>query len=204
MEAWFGGFIEQLEQWHPLWVYSALTLSAVLENVIPPVPGDTVVVFSAYLVGRGVLNLWAVYLSTCVGGMVGFLLMYYLGYSRGRIFLEGRGSRFFTPESKARAEHWLAQYGGALILVNRFLSGIRSVIAIVAGMGGMNWKKVALWGSISMALWNGMLLYLGLLVGQNWSVILEYLNKYNRFLLVVMALAIAVFIGRKWRSRKAV
>ena len=86
MESWFAEFVEQLGQWNPLWVYGVLTISAVLENIIPPIPGDTVVVFSAYMVGRGALNLWMVYLSTCIGGIAGFLLMYYLGYHRGRVF----------------------------------------------------------------------------------------------------------------------
>ncbi|MBQ41251.1 MAG: DedA family protein, partial [Gemmatimonadetes bacterium] len=46
----------ELGTWDPLWAYAFLLISAFLENVIPPVPGDAVVVFSAYLVGRGVLD----------------------------------------------------------------------------------------------------------------------------------------------------
>lgn len=203
MEVWLDALIEKSGQWHPFWVYGALALSAVLENVIPPVPGDTVVVFSAYLVGRGALDLWLVYFSTCAGGIAGFLAMFYVGKRHGRAFFEGRGGRFFAPENMERAEGWLAQYGALLILANRFLSGIRSVIAIAAGIGGMDWKRVALWATVSMAVWNGLLLYAGLLVGQNWGIVVEYLSQYNRVLTVLFALGIALFLRRKWRRRKA-
>ena len=47
MKEYMDSFIEALGQMDPLWAYGFLLLSAFLENVIPPVPGDTVVVFSA-------------------------------------------------------------------------------------------------------------------------------------------------------------
>ena len=177
-------------------------ISAFLENVIPPIPGDTVVVFSAYLVGRGALDLWLVYLATCVGGTAGFAVMYYLGYSHGRTLLSGRRGRLFSVASMAKAEQWLARYGTALILVNRFLSGIRSVIAISAGIGGMDWKKVVLCGLVSMGIWNGMLLYAGLLVGRNWGLIVGYIDYYNRFFALLAAGILVFLLWRRWRKRR--
>ena len=58
-------FIEKLfDQIDPLVAYLVLFLSAILENIIPPVPGDTVVIVGAYLVSIGQLNFWGVYIST--------------------------------------------------------------------------------------------------------------------------------------------
>ena len=97
------------------------------------------------------------------------------------LFYPAAGAAFFLLQALPGAEQWLDRYGTALILVNRFLSGIRSVIAIAAGIGGMGWKKVVLCGLVSMGVWNGMLLYAGVLVGRNWGRIVEYLGYYNRF-----------------------
>jgi membrane protein DedA with SNARE-associated domain len=201
MEEQLHGLIEELGQWNPLWAYGLLMISAVLENLIPPVPGDTVVVFSAYLVGRGVLEIGPVYLATCLGGTLGFMAMYYLGFSQGRAFFAGRRGRFFSSESAARAEEWLARYGVLLVLANRFLSGIRSVIAISAGIGGMSWKKVAVCGGVSMAVWNGLLLYAGLLVGQNWERVGGFLAQYNRMLVFILGIAGLIVLIR-WRRRR--
>ena len=203
MTAYLEALIAELSGVDPIWAYGLLSLSAFLENVIPPVPGDTVVVFSAYLVGRGALGFWPVFLATCAGGTAGFLTMYYIGYSRGRAFFSGRGGRFFSAANLAVAERWLARYGVALILGNRFLSGIRSVIAIGAGLGGMSWSKVALCGLLSMVAWNGLLLYAGLLVGQNWEQVTGVLAQYNRVLVGALVLAGAGLAWRWWRTRSA-
>jgi len=184
----------------PAWAYLALGASAFLENVVPPVPGDTVVVFSAYLVGRGSLSWLPVYVATCLGGTAGFLLMYYLGRSRGRGLLKGRAGRLFSPERLARVEVWLARYGVWLILANRFLSGVRSVIALGAGIGGMGWRPVAAMGLLSMAVWNAGLLFAGSLVGRNWDQVAAALAQYNRGV-TVAALALAAALALRWWRR---
>jgi membrane protein DedA with SNARE-associated domain len=198
LEESFSRFLEVLESGHPLWIYSFLAASAFLENVVPPVPGDTVVVFSAYLVGRGILGWWAVWVSTYLGGMAGFMLMYYLGLKRGRAFFAVRGRRLFSPEIMIKAEVWLARYGSWLVVANRFLTGIRSVIAISAGLGKMGWKRVAVLGSISMALWNGILLYIGRLVGQNWGAVSVYLKQYNQFIILMLVVLAGGYLLWRW------
>jgi membrane protein DedA with SNARE-associated domain len=203
MEEYIERLIEALSQLDPLWTYGFLLLSAFLENVIPPVPGDTVVVFSAYLVGRGALDWQPVYLTTCTGGTLGFMTMYYLGYKRGRAFFSKAEGRFFSHQNMAKAEQWLDKYGKSLILANRFLSGIRSVIAIAAGIGGMNWKQVAVYGLISMGIWNGLLLYAGLMLGQNWTEAVNFLGKYNRFWALFLAAVLGWVLLRYWRKRRS-
>ncbi len=195
--------IEQMATWPPLWSYLLLGLSAFLENVIPPVPGDTVVVFGAYLVGRGVLSWFWVYAATCGGGVLGFMLMWYMGFTRGRSFLESHHhrARLISTAHVARAEQWLDRYGLWLILANRFLSGIRSAIALAAGIGGMGWRGVALLGFVSMAVWNGLLLSLGLLLGRNWGRVLEWLGLYNRLALLALTLLVLGLVGRWWWRR---
>lgn len=198
MAAYLDSLLAALSGVDPLWAYGLLLLSAFLENIVPPVPGDTVVVFSAYLVGRGLLNIWPVFLVTCVGGTAGFLVMYYLGYSRGRAFFAGRRG----TAKLAQAERWLSRYGVALILGNRFLSGIRSVIAIGAGLGRMPWPTVVLCSLIGMAVWNGLLLYAGFLVGESWEQVAEVLAQYNRVWVGILCLVGAVLLGRWWRKRR--
>ena len=204
MEPYLREFIQLLDRLHPGWVYALLLLSAFLENIVPPVPGDTVVVFSAYLVGRGRLGIIPVYLATCGGGILGFMAMYYLGYWQGRAFFARRLSRIFSSENLDKAEKWLARYGGWLLLGNRFLSGVRSVIALSAGIGGMSWKKVAAYGAVSMAVWNGLLLYAGLLVGQHWEKVIYIIEQYNRiFALAVAVLLSLMFVRWRWRCKRA-
>lgn len=200
---WVELAVQDIAGWPPILAYGALLLSAFLENIIPPVPGDLVVVLSAYLAGRGALHWLPVYLSTCAGGTAGFLVMYYIGRSRGRWLLQSSrlGGRVFSERALERASRWLARYGFWLVLGNRFLSGIRSVIALAAGLGGMGWRPVALLGLLSMLLWNGVLLFAGLQVGQNWSEVIAWLGRYNRIMVGVLLVAGAAGLWRWWRRR---
>lgn len=198
METYYSQLLEGLSAWHPLWTYGFLLLSAFLENVLPPVPGDTVVIFSAYLAGRGVLGWLPVYVATCAGGTAGFAVMFWVGRVHGRALLTGSRWRLFPPERVARAQAWLSRYGAWLILANRFLSGVRSVIALGAGIGGADWKIVLVLALASMLLWNGLLLYAGLLVGQNWEAVISLLQQYNRVALVAVLVAAGALLLR-WR-----
>ncbi len=190
--------VAELGRWNPLWAYLLLAVSAFLENLIPPVPGDVVVVFSAYLVGLGVLEWIPVYVSTCIGGTLGFSVMFALGARHGARILQSR-LRIGSAQSLERATRWLERYGVWLVLANRFLSGIRSVIALAAGMGGMGWKPVVGLGLVSMAVWNGLLIYAGMLVGTNWERAAELLGDYNRIVFAVIATVLAVVLIRAWR-----
>ena len=190
--------VAELGRWNPLWAYLLLAVSAFLENLIPPVPGDVVVIFSAYLVGLGVLEWIPVYVSTCLGGTLGFSVMFALGARHGARILQSR-FRIGSAQSLERATRWLERYGVWLVLANRFLSGIRSVIALSAGMGGMGWKRVVGLGLVSMAIWNGLLIYAGMLVGTNWERAAELLGDYNRIVFAVLATALAVVLFRAWR-----
>lgn len=197
--------VESVSHIDPRLTYLILFLSAFLENIMPPVPGDMVVVFSAYLVGRGALSWWPVYVATCAGGTLGFFAMYMIGFHQGRALLTRSGSRlvgrWFPPAMLERAESWLRCYGSWLILANRFLPGIRSVIALTAGLGRMDWRIVAGLGLVSMGIWNGLLLYAGLLVGQNWSRVLDVLQAYNRIWLILLSLA-ALYGCWRWLRRR--
>ena len=202
----FEQFVQRIGELPPPWAYAVLALSAFLENVLPPVPGDTVVLFSAYLAGRGVLAWIPVYAATCLGGTAGFLVMFAIGRSQGRGLLQGGGwrARVFPKRRLQRAAAWLQRYGAWLVLGNRFLSGVRSVIALSAGLGGLGWLPVAGLGFLSMALWNGLLLYGGMALGENWDRVSELLTRYNRWVTALLAVAAVVMGVRVWLGRRSI
>ena len=117
--------------------------------------------------------------------------------------LEGRGKRLFPAAALVKAEAWLSRYGLWLVFANRFLSGIRSLIALSAGIGRMDWRLVILLGLASMALWNGLLMYVAMSVGANWGAVVQLLRQYNFVALSLLALAVLALGVRHWlRSRQ--
>ena len=96
----------------PAMAYLVLGVSAFTENVLPPIPGDTVVVLGAYLISIGQLNFWGVYISTTIGSVVGFMTMYYVGRKFGRSFIYKKSrSKIFKEDDIRKVEVWFGKWG---------------------------------------------------------------------------------------------
>jgi membrane protein DedA with SNARE-associated domain len=182
----------------PMVAYIVLFISAFLENVIPPIPGDTVVVVGAYLVSTEKLGFWGVFISTCIGSSFGFMVMYYIGAKFGRsFFYKKSSSKLFKERQIAKVEKWFANWGYWVIFANRFLSGTRSVVSIFAGLFHLNPFFVFGLGLISTMIWNGILISLGMFLGENWDVLLESIKRYNFvFILLTILVIVVIFIIR--------
>ncbi len=195
-------FVAFVSAYPPALIYLVLFLGAFLENLIPPIPGDSLIVLGAYLAGRGVLNPAEAFLSTWVGSFLGCMLVYAVGYRRGRAFFVARSPRIFSPERFALAERWFDRYGGKLIVFNRFLPGVRCVIGISAGLSHVKPARMALCVALGTLVWNGLLVYAGMLVGSNWKVILQVLKTYNSVMMGLLVLAAGVTAAFWYRRRR--
>ena len=197
-------YLESLfSQISPTMAYLVLCISAFTENVLPPIPGDTVVVLGAYLVSTDQLGFWGVYVSTTLGSVIGFMTMFFIGRNFGRAFIykESR-AKIFKEENINKVEIWFAKWGYWVILANRFLSGTRSVISLFAGFFHLNAFIVLILSMISAAIWNGLLIGAGMLVGNNWEIISNIISQYNKVLIFLTLLVIGYFIYRKYYKKK--
>jgi membrane protein DedA with SNARE-associated domain len=185
--------------------YLALGVSAFLENVVPPVPGDTVVVFGAYMVSTGTLDFWGVYLSTTLGSVIGFVTMYLIGWKFGRAYVQNRRLRekIFREEDIKKVEKWFSKWGYGVIFANRFLSGTRSVISLFAGSFHLHPAPVFGLALASALIWNALLIVAGMLLGDNWNMIIDIISRYNQVFILLIVLGISFFIYRRWKKRSA-
>jgi membrane protein DedA with SNARE-associated domain len=194
-------FLESLVNLSPLVLYLLLFLSAYVENVCPPIPGDTVTVFGAYLVGIGRLDFLLVLLTTTVGSLLGFMTLYVIGYRYGREFFERKNYRFFPQEKIRQVESWFGRYGGLVIVGNRFLSGVRSVISIFSGIARLPWGRVCFFALISCTVWNTLLISAGYFLGINWKTVNHWMGRYNVYAGAALAIAAALWLLYRWRLR---
>lgn len=175
-------------------LYLFLFVSSIVENLFPPIPGDTITVFGAFLVGKGKLNFFAVYFITTIGSTIGFLILFALGWFLGKEFFIKKDFRFFPAKSIASGEHWFSRFGLLIVLANRFLPGIRSVISIVAGASLLSPLKVSVLALISASIWNLIWIQAGYNLGSNWNGVRqkaeELLAKYNTIVIIIIITAV--------------
>lgn len=186
----------------PLWAYGAILVIAYGENVIPPIPGDLVVVFGGYLVGVGTLDFWLVVLLATVGGAVGFMTMYAVGRRIGAAVFDPDRLTWLPKKQIHDVRHWIHRWGYGVVAANRFLSGARSVIALTVGMAEMNAWRTAAFATFSAAVWTFLITLAGYKVGQNWEIVVEYLRAYGRIVLALLLLVLAVQAVRYYRKRR--
>jgi len=187
----------------PAMAYFILGISAFTENVLPPIPGDTVVVLGAYLVSIGQLDFWGVYISTTTGSVIGFVTMYYIGRKFGRSFIYKKSrSKIFKEEDIRKVEIWFGKWGYWVIVANRFLSGTRSVISLFAGLFHLNALLVVILSVVSALIWNGLLLFAGMMVGHNWEIISDIISQYNKVLIALTVFVIGYLVYRKYYKKR--
>ncbi|MBT4035202.1 MAG: DedA family protein [Candidatus Marinimicrobia bacterium] len=188
-------FIEQSPAWL---VFLTVFLASYLENIFPPVPGDTILIFGAYLVGRGDLSFATAMVTTLLGSVLGFLTLYVAGYKYGRGFIYSKQQTWFSPSSIKRVEVLFEKWGYGVVLINRFLAGLRSVIGLFSGVGKLNIWKVIILATISSLLWNGTLIWLGSTIGENWELIGVYLKRYNTAVTIIILIILSAFLIHRY------
>lgn len=195
-------FIEQIRVFSPGIIYLVLGVSAFIENIFPPVPGDTITAFGAFLVGAGILDFIPVYLSTTIGSFLGYIILFFIGRYLGRKFFVENSYPFFSTDSIRKAERWFIRYGYFIVVLNRFLPGMRSVIAIVSGISRLNSKVTAVLALLSCAVWNFIWMSMGYMLGNNWEVVKPRLStiliKYNISIIVLCSLLLFFYTVRKF------
>ena len=136
--------------------YGAFAVMPILaiEAVGAPVPGESLLIFASVLAGRGEMSLSALLASAWVGSVIGDNLGYLIGRKFGRGTVLRHGAKIgLTEERFSGIESTYIRYGYAAVLFARFVSILRQLNGILAGMLGMPWWRFALIDSIGAALW---------------------------------------------------
>ena len=199
-------FLHTLEHGPQYWAYALVVAAAAIEYVFPPVPGDTVALFAVALAVRAQLSWVFVYLSMTFGALLGGLAAW--GFGLWLANHEESWPSFLKTPGATRAldavRRGYEQHGAMYLVVNRFLPALRAFFFVGAGMSRMNVGPVIVFGGISAALWNALLMGVGYAVGNNWDVLRDMAERYAVATLILVVIAVIGLIARfVWESRRA-
>ncbi len=186
--------IRRLSALNPFWVYLTVSGFAFLENLIPPLPSDLLVLFLGSMVGVGTIDFSVALIATTIGSTAGFVVMYKVGDWFGLKILEAGKIPFIPVDKVHRVEGWFRRYGYALIVVNRFLTGTRAVVSFFAGMSELPLTPTTILSFVSALVWNFFLLLAGKGLGENWQAIRSYLATYSKAATLILILIVLLMI----------
>lgn len=182
-----------------------LGLAACLEYVVPPIPGDTVILLGGVMVVRGHQPLALVFIAVVTGSVLGSTLAYAFGaWLRRRMELKPDARHLFglTPKRLAAVDRQMLRWGAWLLILNRFLPGVRSVIFIAAGSSRLSPGRTLALGALAAALHTTAVLAAGWAVGGNLERLERWLTHTQWVVgslagLAVLALTVRYFAGRR-------
>lgn len=163
----------------------------VLESALIPIPSEIIMPFSGFLASTGKFQPVAVVLAGSIGNLVGSILTYYLGLKAGRAAIIKYGRYVLFRESHLQTvERWFSKYGDRTAFIGRLLPGIRTYVSLPAGVGEMRIGRFAIYTFVGSLIWNAMLTYVGMQLGENW----KNIDKYSVYLDVAAAIAVIGFV----------
>jgi membrane protein DedA with SNARE-associated domain len=184
--------------------YVAIFFLLVLGIIGLPIPDETMLTFSGYLIYSGHLNLVATLLTAFAGSMCGITGSYLIGRTGGLYVIHKYGRYIHVTEERIEYVHrWFDRAGHWALFVGYFIPGVRHFTAIVAGTSKLEFPKFALFAYSGALVWVSAFLSLGYFLGEQWSRLGEEIRSRGEIIGLILVGAVVVFYAiRYWRKRK--
>lgn len=192
--------MESLLGWLSHYGYAGLFGLLVLGIVGLPVPDETLLVFSGYLISTGRLHPALTCVAGFAGSICGISLSYTIGRTLGHRAVLRYGRWLHVTEDRLEYVHgWFQRAGEWLLLIGYFIPGVRHFTALVAGASKLEYAIFARFAYVGAAIWVATFLLLGYLVGEHWRQAMSLVHRYTLGFAIVLASAalLAWFIRRR-------
>ncbi len=174
--------------------YLGVFVLMTLESALIPIPSEAVMPFAGFLASQGKMDLWVATLMGTLGNLLGSVLTYYLGAKYGREFLLRYGKYLLISKHHVTyIENLFSKHGSLIILAGRMMPAVRTVISFPAGVARMNFYIFALLTFLGSIPWNLALTYVGLILGENWAIVEEYMIYVDIVVVIALIICIAIF-----------
>jgi membrane protein DedA with SNARE-associated domain len=202
------GFLNSLQGPLDHYGYGAIALLLLLENIgVPVVPGELALIAGSIFAGTGRagLNVVGVGLVAVTAVIVGAEIGYLIGRFAGRELILHYGKYvLLKPEHLDRAEAVVSRYGGFVVIIARFIVGLREANGIIAGITQMRWLTFLIYNVIGAFAWVATWVTLGYVAGDHIATIYADVNRYFLYVLIALAVLLVAYISwRRIRRRRA-
>ena len=192
------GVLHSLEPTLDSYGYLAVAGLVLLEDFGVPVPGETMLILGAVYAGTGRLSLPLVAGLGFLGAVAGDNLGFAIGHFGGRRLVERYGHYIFlTPERLDKTTRFFDRQGGKIIVVARFVEGLRQANGIIAGTSGMHWARFLVFNAIGAALWVLVWTSVGYFSGSHINTIYSDATRYSTYLAIAVGALLLAYIARR-------
>jgi membrane protein DedA with SNARE-associated domain len=182
--------------------YLAVGGVLLLENIGLPVPGETMLIAASLYAATGQLNIVLVGIIAVLASTAGSAIGYAIGVYGGRPLAERYGKYvMLTAERLDKTEDFFRRRGWAVVLLGRFVEGVRQAAGIIAGISEMRFPLFLTYTLVGAALWVATWSTVGELAGDHVTAISHYATYVAEGLAVIVVLLIIRAVLRSRRRR---
>lgn len=160
-----------------------------------PFPSEITMPFSGFLASRGDFIFLATLVAGVAGSFLGASILYSIGRFGGRRLAYTYGKLIFISQSRLQKfDTWFSRYGAFVVFVGQMIPGVRSYVALPAGISATSFAKFAAAQLSGALLWTTFLSGAGFLLGERWIVLGPLFHKFEILIIVFLVLAVAGYI----------
>jgi membrane-associated protein len=165
-------------------------------------PGDSLLITAGLVAATGTLNIWLLNLLLCLAAVVGDSVGYAIGKRLGPALFTKEKSLLFNPKHIERTRRFYERHGAKTIVIARFVPIVRTFAPVVAGVGGMEYRRFLTYNVVGGVGWVVSMTWAGYLLGHAIPNINQHIHIVVIVVILLSLIPIAVEILRERRRRK--
>jgi membrane protein DedA with SNARE-associated domain len=195
MHSELPGFLAALAPLLTKYGYLAVFGIIGVESFGIPAPGQSILIAASVFAGLGRMSLPLVvvvaFFAATIGDNVGFAI----GRFGGRTLIKRFGRYVGLTERRIdRMEDVFSRHGPKLVVVARFVDGLRQFNGVLSGLAGMRWGVFLSYNAIGAALWVAVWTVVGRLAGRHIGAIYHGVHRYQLWFIAALVLIVLAFV----------
>jgi membrane protein DedA with SNARE-associated domain len=184
--------------------YLGVVALMALESMVAPVPSELVMPCAGALVAQGHFTFAGGVIASSLGTIIGSLIGYCMGLLGGYPVVERFGRYLLLDREHLEfTARWFQKRGEVTVLVSRFIPVVRHFISIPAGVARMNLMTFSIYTLIGGTIWNTILLFAGVKLQENWTIIHHYSEEIDFVVVGILACGGVWWVRKQLKRRRA-
>jgi membrane protein DedA with SNARE-associated domain len=159
--------------------YVGVTCILCLEMIGIPFPAETTLTVTGFAWSQGDFHFIPLLLSAVIGNLIGSTVAYWIGAWLGRPVVLRFGRYIGLTEARLNAaERKFQGYETIVVLIAKFIAGVRVAIPYLAGINRMSFALFTMVNTIGAILWAAVFILAGRYAGEAWARYHTYLHGW--------------------------
>ncbi|MGI9429652.1 MAG: DedA family protein [Bythopirellula sp.] len=181
--------------------YFGIILFLVLTGCGLPIPEEVPIILAGVLSSQGRMEPELAFAACLFGALLGDTVMYLIGYHFGHGLLaeHPKLGKFVGADREEEFEHAILRHGFKVMLLARFMVGVRGPVYLAAGTVRMPYRRFILWDLICATLVVGTFFSLSYFYGEHITQLIRDAEVTFTLIVFLIGLSIAWWWMRRRR-----